>query len=1170
MPAPENGFAGEVETNVQFDSIRLSGFKSFVDPVSLDIAEGLTGIVGPNGCGKSNLVEALRWVMGETSARRMRGGEMDDVIFAGTASRPAYNTAEVTLVVDNSGRDAPSALNDTTELNISRRIERSRGSQFRVNGRDVRGRDVQLLFADASSGARSAGIVRQGRIGSVISAKPSERRILLEEAANIRGLQSRRHEAELRLRAAEANLQRLEDILQTLDQQLQGLRSQAKQAVRYRKVSEQIRQIEAVVLHGRWRALRGQRESAVVALEQAETAVAAAASEAAREATRRTELAAKLPDLRRTEAERAAALQCLTLALADLDNEDKRIAQARTDAETRLRQTDADIERETALREDATENIESLSRQRNAATGAQDGSEERKAAAAGLKEAEAAVAACEAEIAALAGTVANIEARHGAFKQQARIAGERHDRLQQQLMQLTQQERKVVKATTTLEDIESARAAATDLQQQSDDAGRMLDATEEKKAAQSLIVEQARDVLASIDAATARLEAEAGALGDLLASDAPCGLVPAIDTLTVKVGYEAALGAALGEDLNAPVCVPGADVPQRQWTALARSGATTLPKLAVALDTVVDGPAELNQRLSQIGVVPDAGCADRLQPRLRQGQRLTTRAGGLWRWDGFTVAVGAPDGITTRMRQRNRKADIETRILTLATEHSKAEAALVASRASLEGITDRVQTERQGRRDARLAAEAARERVVGLERQQLEFDARLRGIAESRDRLVADRDESAEHRRTAEAEAEALPDTAELRRQGVDNRELLVARREALAVARSEHDRLVREAQDRQASLTALADALKSWSERLARATGRINDLTQRRVRETTEIARLAARPDEIRARRTELGDAVKTVGLERQAAADALAQAEAGLAAADSAGRAADRAVIATREERVRAEAAVAQHDAVLNDLRTGVFERFDCDFDELLVRAGVSPDAVSDDMEESEVRIERLIRERERIGAVNLRAEHEVAELEDRIAGMDAERNDLTGAINRLRRAVSALNREGRERLSDAFADMDRHFRDLFVRLFGGGRAHLELIEGNDPLDAGLEIMASPPGKKMQMLSLLSGGEQALTALALVFAAFLTSPSPLCILDEVDAPLDDSNVARFCKLVDDIARDTGTRFLIITHHRLTMARMDRLYGVTMAERGVSQLVSVELGQAVALRETA
>ncbi|MDE0810051.1 MAG: AAA family ATPase, partial [Alphaproteobacteria bacterium] len=288
---------------MQFNRLRLSGFKSFVDAAEIDIASGLTGVVGPNGCGKSNLVEALRWVMGETSAKRMRGGEMDDVIFGGSSARPARNIAEVSLLVDNSERTAPASMNNAPELNITRRIERTKGSNYRVNGQDVRSRDVQLLFADAGTGARSAGIVSQGRIGAIINAKPSERRIILEEAANIRGLHTRRHEAELRLKAAETNLERLEDVVKALQTQLNGLRQQARQAARYRTVSEQIRRAESVLLHGRWRLAMEERLVVAVTLRDAEAAVGEATGAAARESARQADIAAKMPGLRQTETE---------------------------------------------------------------------------------------------------------------------------------------------------------------------------------------------------------------------------------------------------------------------------------------------------------------------------------------------------------------------------------------------------------------------------------------------------------------------------------------------------------------------------------------------------------------------------------------------------------------------------------------------------------------------------------------------------------------------------------------------------------------------------------------------------------------------------------------------------------------------------------------------------
>jgi chromosome segregation protein len=402
-----------------------------------------------------------------------------------------------------------------------------------------------------------------------------------------------------------------------------------------------------------------------------------------------------------------------------------------------------------------------------------------------------------------------------------------------------------------------------------------------------------------------------------------------------------------------------------------------------------------------------------------------------------------------------------------------------------------------------------------------------------------------------------------LRKQLFDSREKLVE-------ARGRLQNIVTQTTDRQIRLSAIKEELKAWMDRISQAEVRMSDLNIRQDAEINELERLKNRPDEAQMQMTRLSETKSAAEEARKNAADKLAVAETGLAEVEKQSRDADKKLGLEREERVRCEAVVEQVALYQSELAERIKEKLQCLPEEILDKAGLDINDTGPEIDETEARIERLARERERIGPVNLRAEIEVEELEQKISDMETERDDLNGAIDRLRRAISSLNKEGRSRLLQAFEDVNSHFQKLFTRLFGGGSAHLKLIEAEDPLDAGIEIMASPPGKKLQTMSLLSGGEQALTALALIFSAFLTNPAPICVLDEVDAPLDDSNVDRFCSTLRELSNITNTRFLIITHHRLTMARMDRLFGVTMAEQGVSQLVSVNLEGAEKLRETA
>ncbi|MFQ5956115.1 MAG: AAA family ATPase, partial [Kiloniellales bacterium] len=532
---------------------RLSGFKSFVDPIELPIEPGLSGIVGPNGCGKSNLVEAIQWVMGESAPKEMRGAEMDNVIFGGTAERPARNIAEAIILLDNRARRAPAAFNDADQLEVARHIERGAGSAYRINGREVRARDVQILFADAATGARSTALVRQGQIGALISARPHQRRALLDEAAGITGLHSRRHEAELRLGAAETNLARLDDVLVTLEGQLQGLKRQARQAARYRNISDHIRRAEAIQLHLKWGAASEAWDAAKAELDAAEKTVAELTRRAGAAATAQAEAAARLPDLRQAEAEAAAGLHRLALARDGLDSEEARIQEARLEGETRLSQIAADIEREQALAGDAAAALECLDGEQSALTTAP-GDEEtaRQAAGRRLEAAAAEAQAAEADLTRLTEQVAADQARRAQLQAQLADLERRQAGIQHRLDEVAP-ERDAVEAEAADEAAASEAEKALDQARERQEAARReAEAAERARAAAEAEAAAARAELEPAEGERAKLRAEEAALTELSKEDQRQGGPPLIDDVTVEAGYEAALGAALGDDLVAP------------------------------------------------------------------------------------------------------------------------------------------------------------------------------------------------------------------------------------------------------------------------------------------------------------------------------------------------------------------------------------------------------------------------------------------------------------------------------------------------------------------------------------------------------------------------------------------------------------------------------------------
>ena len=1153
---------------VQFNKIRLTGFKSFVDPTELELSPGLTGIVGPNGCGKSNILEAFRWCMGEGSARQLRGGGMDDVIFNGTADRPARNIAEVSIDLDNSAHDAPAGVNGFEQIGVTRRIERESGSSYRINGNETRARDVQLLFADLQTGARSTAIVSQGRVAAMIAAKPAERRTVLEEAAGITGLHSRRHEAELRLKGAETNLDRLEDVLTALADQMQRLRRQVRQATRYRNISGHIRRTEAILLHLRWTEAEAvlaearRDRDAIAGQVEALTRTAAALSR------RSAEAGAALPGLRRSEAEAAAALQRHLVERDGLIAEGVRLAARREELAQRLEQIDRDLEREQAQRADARAALSRLEAEIRQLESDDAGNEAVSAAAArAVREARATVAAFENEVTGMTEQAAARDARRLAARDRVAALEQTIEGLGRRIL-TAETERDALGAGEAGSGLTAAQRMADAADEDIAQVRAAADRAEAERDNTAESVEQARGILQAHNESLTRLSAEADTLKALLERRAAGDTRPVIEDIRVTAGYEAALGAALGDDLDAPVGEAAA-IRWQPGTDADEEG-PDLPRAARPLSWFVEAPAALTRRLDQIAVVGDSDLLEAIAPLLAQGQRAVSRDGGMVRWDGFVAAAGAPTAAAQRLAQQNRLDAIGREVLAVEKQVAAASADLDAARTQAEAATEALRSANAAVREAFDLLNARRAALASLKETVVSRRSRREAVAETLAALEGERRDVTGTLTEARAALDAIPEDSAAQAQLTDMRERLAALRQDLAGKEQTGNRLEAEAAGRARRRAAAVEDAARWRRRIEGGDTQVTALEERHREITVEAERIEGAPDDLAARQAAADALVAESETGRSSAAAALAEAESSLAGIDRELRETEQALAEARESRGLAEGLVNQSEQAAAQIADRCRERLNSSPEALLGIAEHDSDKPLPSAADTERRLERLLRERDGMGPVNHRAEQESKELGQRIEEYETERDDLTGAIERLRRAIATLNREGRERLLSSFDTVNGHFQALFTRLYGGGRAHLALTEADDPLDAGLEIMASPPGKRLQSLSLLSGGEQALTAIALLFAVFLTNPAPICILDEVDAPLDDNNVDRFCTLVEGIAEQSGTRFLIVTHNRLTMARMDRLYGVTMAERGVSQLVSVDLRRAEALRETA
>ena len=1138
------------------------------------IRPGLTGVVGPNGCGKSNLLEALRWVMGETSYKAMRGGAMDDVIFSGTQLRPARNSAHVTLTIDNSKRTAPADFNDDDTLEITRIIERGQGSRYLVNGREVRAKDVKLLFEDAATGARSHALVRQGQIGEIVNAKPQARRRILEDAAGIAGLHTRRHDAELRLAAAEDNLTRLDDLTGQMSAQLSSLQRQARQAERYKELGQSLRQNQALALYLKWQSQVAFVAEAETNLQELLGAVRDLTGEEAAALNRREDLQNALQPARVKETKAAAGLARLAAAQDALAKEEELALERQKALHTQLEECKADLVRDEHLIEEGGEfteklsaEIQGLERRRGALT---DLINEQKHAVDDLAKA---LNAEDDRFAALHERYSRRLARHEAVNnerdqlERRRVdLLERKDHLSQELASLDA-DGVMIEVKPLGEEIAALETRVTDLSSQQN---TLLSALESAQ-------DEADRLRAQKDETSLTLQAlltEIDVLEHLLEGTSQRVTLPVIDAFQADEGYETALWTALGDELDVPLEADKVDGLEgggaAYWRVLAAAPAPApLPSSIRPLADFVKGPDALLKRLSAIGVVEEEQ-GPLLQVELLPGQALVSLSGGLWRWDGF-VRLPAPERrppprLTARSRlpslisQRDeldeRVRDLEHKLEAALDVCAQTSQSLEAARGQLTGHQVSLKELFQQQQELVEAQQQRGEEQARLSEALIHCSADLETVLV---RLSALSQEDFDP-----ADAASLADEVETAKTALQKLRDTHSNAQIEFAALSREDALILQRRDE------IAEDIERWQTRSVEAKAHIEALKARIVTIETELKALADLPKEIMEKRQVLFSEIANAEQERAEAADQLVLAERAAAAHEKELRQCQSRLIERREDKARAETRLEGARSDLIALAAQIEKEFSVKPDQALQVAGIPQGDDLPSIMDVEADIERLMRDRDRLGAVNLRAVEEIQTLEAQHQSLTTERDDLCQAVNQLKRAVQQLNEEGRQRLLAAFDEVNGHFKRLFKTLFAGGEAQLQLVDSDDPLDAGLEIVARPPGKKPQVLTLLSGGEKALTAMSLIFAVFLTNPSPICVLDEVDAPLDDSNVDRFCNMMEEMGRATDTRFLVITHHPMTMERMDRLFGVTMSEKGVSQLVSVDLEAAEALRETA
>ena len=1143
---------------MKFQSVRISGFKSFLEPTEIQMNRGLTGVVGPNGCGKSNIVEAIKWIMGENSARQMRGDGMDDVIFSGTNERPSRNFAEVSIKLDNSEKKAPAIFNHYDEIEITRKIEREKGSVYRVNGKQVRARDIQLIFADNGTGARSSGIVGQGRIAQIIDSNPEDRRVILEEAANIKGLHSRRHEAELKLKGASDNLDRLSDIEQTYKEQLIELEKQGRKAARYRSVGERIRKAEATLFFNLMNNAKKEANDLDIQLKNANENVSQGQIKVAEHTKSQLHLANKIPDLKKDEAEKAATLQTLNITKIKLDEEKSSAQNALQNIINQINLINNDIARESEIKEDAKKSLSTLlTEEKNLKEDSENFSTKITKATDLVKKLRSISDAADDKLSTITSEIYSIKSDKSDLEKRIKNLKQKIEVTQNQLANFNIEDDKN-RFKLDKEKIINLKKLIQENNQLNDGYNVELEKLEKLE---TRLVEEKNTAVFEFN----KVNLEFDSLSTLLGRDTLNS-----NTLEKTIGninnLEEAIGSVLGETLLAPILSDDQSTENATyWRDDFKTISTaSLPESVIPIVTKVTKSSILDTALKGVGIVDNKEIAFKLQKELTFGQALTTPSGGLWRWDGFVQPQGVQNSYSERLQQIARLRLLQNKLPSLKENQSLSEK-------RLEECFNNIKKYKDDLANLQVKLSSLISESNELELQNTKVESKLLSSEALIKELKNTERMSLEELSELEKEFNNSLNLPSLLAEELKVRNNADQSRNELTDAMAAEQQIKSEESFKSRNLIQLGHQKENWKVREEEAKTRLISLEERLKASQDEKNRLSTLPESFEKKEAELNTKIEEAISNRNIAADQLVKNETSLNDADKLVREAEKAVSTLREEMIKIEALLNLSKAKIQNIEDRVFEKLKIKSTELNKFINTKEeDQPIKSIEILEKTLQRLLNERETLGAVNLRAEDEMNEMLNKIEVMSKERVDLEEAIAKLRSGIFELNKEGRQRLKESFEEVNENFKQLFQKLFGGGNAELRLVGNEDPLQAGLEVLASPPGKKMQLLSLLSGGEQALTAISLIFSVFLCNPAPICILDEVDAPLDDTNVGRFCDLLNQIVDETNTYFMVITHHRLTMAKMDRLFGVTMEQKGISKLVSVDLEQASRIRDIA
>lgn len=1143
---------------LQLQTLSLAGFKSFADPVTINFGDGMTGVVGPNGCGKSNVLEAIRWVMGESRGKALRGDNMEDVIFAGTSLRPARGLAEVRLTFTNPDNNAPAPYQNAPEIELSRTVTKANGSTFRINGKTVRARDVQLFLNEAGTGASSPAFVNQGQVSALINAKPEVRRGMIEEAAGISGLYMRRREAELRLNAASSNLTRVDDIMSGLTQQIETLSAQALEATRYGAISDQITNLERVIAHTEWQSIAVQVKDTQARLQ--ETLLAKKKAEQNSQAHEQ--------DLIITKEKLATAQNELTIARAAQASSEHELIRHNERLDARKREIDilegqmtGFDEHYASLQSDIQtlqDNLETLEQTKI----------ELDDKASTLKEqldtADKDVIASQSLYDEALETLENLRKEEQNYTADIRARTNEKTRLEKRLEDVTLELERVDKQLQQQSGADQFQSTA-DLES-IENALKLIETRRSKAVSRTTAIDlEEKNVSEQMDALRpekTRCEKELSALEaehTILQKNLSGSLHSIIDDLKIDARYDRAVAVVLGE---------AADASKNSDTSIywdeCNADVPPLPGKLEPLSKYVRNADKLSKLLSFVAVAHNDQDAIQASRTLKAGQMVVTLDGALWRWDGLRITPDYTPKAATKLANQSRCVELEKQIKKLgvsiqdfyALEYQLKEQSKKLSQARQELSAEKnewLQEEQElngKRRNIEQKIAAKNIELSGLRTKLTSLDdesLRLKGALQEALRSIENfehKDFYASLERAHAQKNEAFNDlnSVKIKAQELSQNIVLISR---------DKDNNIRDIDRAKQELAKTKEQNNQRSEKKQKLSDDLSKLT-------LDIESLVSRINELEALLSTQKDAAQNVENRYNALQDTLRDQE-------SIAQNKQRQARNTYEAWVNAAGKLETLTIQYKELRDDIIERFDVDDPSALSLNLEAPEGALQDWIKTRI---QLVANREAMGAINMKAPEEYQTAKEQFDTLDRERIDLAQAIKELSSTIERINKDARRRLTETVEQVNELFNPLFTKLFGGGQANLVWVHKEDKdskpdiLNAGVDIMAQPTGKKLQSLSLLSGGEQALTAIALILAMVKTHPAPICVFDEIDAALDESNVDRVSQALADLSAESNARIVIVSHHRLMMARMDRLFGVTMAERGISKLVSVDLNK--------